>query len=99
MSIEDSLVLSTLLGHAKTVAHAIIALEVYDKVRLERTQKIVESSRETGVMMTGKGKKTGLNLKSLKEELPQRWDFIINFDNKKHCDQAIELMESLLKNI
>lgn len=95
MSVEDSLVLSTLLGRAQTVAHAIVALEVYDTVRRERTQKIVESSRETGIIMTGKGKKTGLSLKSLREELPQRWDFIINFDIRKHCEEAIELMESL----
>lgn len=94
MSIEDSLVLSTLLGRAETVAHAIVALKVYDTVRRERTQRIVESSRETGVMMTGKGKKTGLNLKNLKEELSQRWDFIINFDIQEHCEEAIQLMES-----
>lgn len=99
MSIEDALVLSTLLGNAQTVAHALIALKVYDTARRERTQRIVESSRETGVIMTGKGKVTGLNLKVLKEELPQRWDFIINFDNKKHCDEAVELMKSLTKDV
>lgn len=99
MSIEDSLVLSTLLGNAQTVAHAIIALKVYDTARRERTQRIVESSRETGFIMTGKGKETGLNLKVLKEKLPQRWNFIINFDNKKHCEEAVELMESLTTNV
>lgn len=99
MSIEDSLVLSTLLGRAQTVAHAVVALEVYDTVRRERTQKIVVSSRETGIIMTGKGSKTGLKLENLKEELPHRWDFIISFDNKKHCEDAIKLMESSLNSI
>ena len=53
MSIEDSLILSTLLGRAKTPVEVLTALKVYDQVRRPRTQRIVESSRATGDMLTG----------------------------------------------
>ncbi|ROV86841.1 hypothetical protein VMCG_10897 [Cytospora schulzeri] len=96
MSIEDSLILSTLLRRAATPAEAQIALEVYDRVRRPRTQRIVESSRGTGIIMTGKGEE-GLDLAWLKQNLLPRWDFILDFDNKKHRDEALEMMESRLK--
>lgn len=92
MSVEDSLILSTLLGLAKTPAEAIAALRVYDLVRRPRTQKIVESSRGTGDIMTGKGPGTGLDLAKLKEKLLPRWDFIINLDNEKHAEEAKQLL-------
>lgn len=93
MSIEDSLVLSSLLGRAKTPKDAAVALKVYDEVRRPRTQRIVESSRETGLIMTGKGKETQLDLSKLKEKVLPRWDFILNLDMEQHRDEAVKLME------
>lgn len=97
MSVEDSLILSTLLGLAKTPAEAIAALRVYDQVRRPRTQKIVQSSRGTGDIMTGKGPEIGLDLAKLKEKLLPRWDFIINFDNEKHAEEAKQLLAKELE--
>ncbi|OJD19242.1 hypothetical protein AJ78_00772 [Emergomyces pasteurianus Ep9510] len=96
MSFEDSLILSTLLGRSKTPAEALVALRVYDQVRRPRTQQIVESSRGTGFIMTGKGEKTGLDLEKLKQEILPRWDFILDFDNAKARDGAIEMMDAEL---
>ncbi|KAF3026646.1 hypothetical protein E8E14_014510 [Neopestalotiopsis sp. 37M] len=96
MSIEDSLVLSTLLGSAKTPKDAAVALKVYDEVRRPRTQRIVESSRETGLIMTGQGKETQLDLSKLKEKVLPRWDFILNIDMKQHRDEAVKLMEKAI---
>ena len=61
---------------------------MYDQVRRPRTQRIVESSRETGRIVTGLNKDIGLDLKKLREGLLPRWDFIIDFDNEKHRDEA-----------
>ncbi len=97
MSIEDSLILSTLLGRARTLDEATTALEVYDKVRRPRTQRIVESSRETGLIMAGLGEETKLDSAQLKAKLLPRWDFILDFDNGRHRDEAIEMMEKELK--
>lgn len=48
MSMEDSLILSTLLGRAKTMPEAEVALKAYSEIRLPRTQRIVDASRLTG---------------------------------------------------
>jgi salicylate hydroxylase len=94
MSLEDSLVLSTLLGHAKTPAEARLALEAYDQVRRPRTQRIVESSRETGAILTGAGDAAD---KYVKEPgtLLRRWDFILDLDVEKHTKDAVALMDRL----
>ncbi|KAI1097693.1 FAD/NAD(P)-binding domain-containing protein [Jackrogersella minutella] len=97
MSIEDSLILSTLLGHAKTPAEGLTALKIYDHIRRPRTQRIVESSRLTGLMLTGRGEEIGLDLEKLREKLLPRWDFILDFDNEKHRNDAVEMMEKELK--
>lgn len=96
MAIEDSLILSSLLGHADSVATARLALKAYNAVRRERTQRVVESSRETGVIRTGRSKEFGLNLRKFQEKLLSRWDFIIDFDNKRHRVEALALMDSLI---
>jgi salicylate hydroxylase len=71
---------------------------VYDHVRRPRTQRIVESSRETGLIVSGLKEETGLSLEKLSEELLPRWDFIIDFDIEKHRDEAVEMMERELKS-
>jgi len=97
MSIEDSLILSALLGRAKTPAEALAALKVYDQVRRPRTQRIVESSRGTGLIMAGLGEETKLDFEKLRANLLPRWDFIVDSDNEKHRDEALEMMERELK--
>ncbi|KAI0910064.1 hypothetical protein F4823DRAFT_387513 [Ustulina deusta] len=91
MSIEDSLILSTLLGRAKTPIEARAALKAYDHVRRPRTQRIVESSRETGMMLLGKAGQTGMEMKVAGNLLP-RWDFILDLDMLEHRNEAIQKM-------
>ncbi|KAF3024777.1 hypothetical protein E8E14_007229 [Neopestalotiopsis sp. 37M] len=93
MSIEDSLILSTLLGHAKTQAEAVVALKVYDQVRRPRTQRIVDSSRAIGDMLTGTAK---LDPKTVTSFM-SKWDFIIDIDMEKHRDEALQMMDAELE--
>ncbi|KAI0435894.1 hypothetical protein F4803DRAFT_544062 [Xylaria telfairii] len=93
MSIEDSLILSSLLGRTKVPSEAVTALQVYDQVRRPRTQRIVESSRATGTMLTGKKEIDPETMRTFMS----RWDFIIDIDTEKHRDEAILLMEAKLK--
>ncbi|KAI0192845.1 hypothetical protein F4808DRAFT_475441 [Astrocystis sublimbata] len=94
MSIEDSLILSTLLGRATTVTEAQAGLRAYDRIRRPRTQRIVESSWVTGKMLLG-NEKSGLEMKRLKNLL-SRWDFILDIDMLKHRDEAIQLIDEEL---
>ena len=99
MSIEDSLVLSALLGRAQSVSDARTALKVYDQVRRPRTQRIVESSRGTGQISFGLSEEFGLDFDKLKAGLLPRWDFIVGFNNEKHREEAIELLEKELAQV
>jgi len=97
MSIEDSLVLSTLLGRATSLNEAQVALKAYDHVRRPRTQRIVESSLGTGMMLLGKGGQTGVEMKESGNLLP-RWDFILDIDMLEHRNEAIQKMLDELAN-
>lgn len=99
MTIEDALILSTALGRATSQKEACAALKVYDEVRRPRTQRIVESSRGTGLILAGRGEATGLDLERLRGNVLSRWDFIIDFDIEKHRDDAVEKLDKELKQI
>lgn len=98
MSIEDALLLSRLLGKASNPVEATAALKVYDQVRRPRTQHIVKSSRETGEIVMGRGEK-GSDLQWLRENFLPRWDFILDFDNGKCVQEALELLENEVQGI
>lgn len=97
ISVEDSFILSPLLGHAKTTKDTVNALKAYDEVRRPRTQRIVESSRVTGEIMTGRGGETKMSLDQVKEKLLHRWDFIFGIELEKHRDEAISIMDRLVQ--
>ena len=97
MSIEDSLILSTLLGSVNSSAEARIALEVYDELRRPRTLRVVETSHGTGLI--GTGTKADFDLydsKQMKDHLSSRWEFIRHFDLTEHRDQALKSLEAKL---
>lgn len=98
MCVEDTLIMAALLARVSSPAEALTALKVYDEVRRPRTQHVVDASRRTGDLITGRDKTVGLDAKKLQEILAGRWDFIMDFDNAKHRDDAIELLEAELMN-
>ncbi|KAG8160973.1 hypothetical protein KVR01_009237 [Diaporthe batatas] len=95
MSVEDSFLLSSLLSHATSPTEALNALKAYDEVRRPRTQRIVESSRGTGEIMTGRGGETEMPLDQIREKLVHRWDFIFDIKLDEHRDEAITIMNRL----
>lgn len=97
MSIEDTMVLSNLLGQSTTPGEARIALNVYDEIRRPRTLRIVEASHGTGLI--GTGTKADFDLfdaKQMKENLSPRWNFIRYFDLEEHGKEAVRLMGTKL---
>jgi salicylate hydroxylase len=71
-----------------------LGLQAYDRVRRPRTQRIVESSRETGALLTGAGGEADGYLKE-PGTLLRRWDFILDLDVEKHTKEAVALMDQL----
>lgn len=93
MSIEDSLLLSSLLSRSKTPAQALGALKAYDEVRRPRTQRIVESSRVMGWLATGKDEEVGLQAEGIGRKMTGFFNFIHDLEIQKHLDEAIALMD------
>lgn len=96
MCIEDSMILSSLLGRAHTPGDALVALEVYDQVRRPRTQKVVASSWGTGKIFMALDEETKLAADKLRVKLASRWDFIVDFDIERHRAEALELFDARL---
>ncbi|KAK4677533.1 hypothetical protein QC764_404510 [Podospora pseudoanserina] len=94
MSLEDSMILSSLLGEVKTAAEAKVALGVYDHVRRARTQRIVQSSRETGEILLG-GDAVDTYLREPGSFL-HRWEFILDLDVERHRDDALRELHAAL---
>ncbi|CAK4034676.1 Salicylate hydroxylase [Lecanosticta acicola] len=80
ISIEDALVLSSLLGQITPGSPGDIstALQVYDDARRARTQRVVESSRGTGRLFTGRNPDYTLDVVGLRGRVASRWDFILD---------------------
>lgn len=87
-SIEDALILETLLGKVSHPAQISAAFKAYDEVRRPRTQRIVESSREVGKSKIIKIDETSITLieyqvlRAVEEIL--RWALMFR-NYEKHC--------------
>lgn len=89
---EDAVVLSTLLGDVTTTAQIDAAFRAYDAVRRPRAQRIIDSSRETGLIMTGQDADAGLDPEKLRPVLKSRWDFIYGIDLVAYKKEALAKM-------
>ncbi len=86
-AIEDALFLSNLLSYPSVHrANLAKALQVYDKVRLPRANKVLETSLEAGdtYEFRGVSKEDG---KRLGEHLRTRFDWIWEYDLDKERDE------------
>ena len=88
-AIEDAMILRTLLASIQRPEQLDGALLAYDEVRRPRTQRIVESSRATGMIMSGRGDGIGVDVVKMREALAERWAFIYDFDVKRHKEDAL----------
>jgi salicylate hydroxylase len=96
MSMEDAVVLSSLLGHSKTVEQAVIALRVYDESRRPRGERLVDASRETGKLHTGRLGGVDFVKEAMAAAEKDRFKWILDFDIQGQRDETIsELLARL----
>lgn len=79
---EDAVVLSALLGRSKTPGQAVQALKVYDEMRRPRGQQLVDASRETGKLHTGRLEGVEFVKEKMVEAVRDRFKWILDFDIK-----------------
>lgn len=91
---EDAAVLGALLGEVATPADIDPAFGAYSAVRKERCQRVVDSSRGTGLIMCGQSP-AGLDPAKIGGKLAGRWDFIAGMDLQTHKEEALAKMRAL----
>ena len=90
---EDSVVLGTLLNSLTSADEIEAAFKAYDSVRRPRGQRVIDSSRGTGLILCGQDEEIGLDPDRLRGALGTRWNFIMGLDIKEHAQSAVDKME------
>jgi len=94
-AIEDTMILRTLLASIRVPEQLDASLSAYDEVRRPRTQRIVESSRITGMIMSGRGEGIGVHTEKMRQGLKERWEFIYDLDIERHKEDALAALKRI----
>lgn len=80
MALEDAYVLSCLIGQVRETKDLQRAFGQYEAVRKQRTQSLVQSSREQAALYDLEAQGVGDDVQKIAEILPHRWDWIWDYD-------------------
>lgn len=87
IALEDAMVLGKLIANVSSAEEIAAALKAYDALRRPRCQKVVDTSRDTGLLFCGV---YGLDVAELRVQISTRWNFILQLDMEKHIEEALE---------
>ncbi|CZR59965.1 related to salicylate 1-monooxygenase [Phialocephala subalpina] len=90
MAVEDALVLSELISDARVniILDLPAVFAVYDLARRPRTQKLVQYSRESGMLFQLRKPGAGGDIEKIKVELKDRQKWIWDIDIEEHLKDA-----------
>ena len=94
--IEDSLMLSHLLGKVRDAKDLPAAFEVYDSIRRPRAQKVVQTSQECGQIYGMIHPEIGDDMVKIAENLNERFLWIWEHDLKNDLRMADERLAKLV---
>ncbi|KAI1403530.1 salicylate hydroxylase [Hypoxylon fuscum] len=87
LAIEDAMVLGTLFANISSLNEIGAAFKAYDILRRPRCQRVIDSSRETGQILSGQ---IDLRADKIRELLAPKWDFIFGLDMESHKQEALD---------
>jgi salicylate hydroxylase len=87
-ALEDAVIFGTLFEQIRSPDEVGQVLKTYDAVCRPRSQRIAESSRQTGRILSGIADDIGLNPVKMHDALKDRWSFIHDFDLDGHVESA-----------
>lgn len=96
---EDAMILGALLAEFDSAEDVGVAFEVYDAVRRPRCQRVIDSSRETGLLFCGRNDEVGLDPERLRTALAEKWVFLHGKDLVEYKAKAVEMMRGGLKKV
>lgn len=98
MAVEDALILSELLSDNCVSQRDIpAALTAYDAVRRPRTQRLVQYSRESGMLFQMRYPGIQDDIERIKEELRTRQQWIWDIDLDEHLEEAKKELRRALR--
>ncbi|KAI0898848.1 mannitol 1-phosphate dehydrogenase [Annulohypoxylon nitens] len=92
MCVEDSFILSSLVGEAKSVQDLDKVFKAYDEIRRPRTQKLVETSREAGMLY--EFELEGDDLEAIEKNFKSRMSWIWDADLQQELEKALEIFRA-----
>jgi salicylate hydroxylase len=98
MAIEDAYILSGILGEVKQANQLRCAFETFDRVRRQRTQRLVRSSHEQVALYEFRLPGIGDDLDKIAEVLPTRSDWIYDHDIEAEMDETRKMLRNTLKS-
>lgn len=98
MAIEDSCVLSNLLGGCSSRGDISAALAAYDSVRVPRAIRVALESFENGNRLDLQGSTAGCDLDKLAAELDRVARWIWDLDLEEHLEMAVDRFKQLRKS-
>lgn len=98
MAIEDSYILSNLLGHCSSREDIVAALAAYDSVRVPRTLRVASESLENGKRLDLQGSTAGSDFDKLAAELNTVAKWIWDLDLEEHLATAAEKLKEIIKS-
>jgi salicylate hydroxylase len=87
-ALEDAAILGALFEKIRSPDEVEQVLKTYDAVCRPRSQRIAESSRQTGHILSGIADDIGLDPVKMHDALRDRWSFIYDFDLNGHVESA-----------
>lgn len=96
MCIEDVYILSHLLSKCHNKTDIEKAFRAYDVVRRPRSQRLVKTSYEAGMLWELEGRGVGDDLESLERDATRRMDWIWYHDMTKDLDSARSIIEGMV---
>jgi len=95
MAIEDAYILSVLLSGVEEASDLEGAFSRYESLRKERTQRLVRSSREQAAIYDFQADGVEDDVGKIAALLPQRWDWIWDYDLDQELPEAQRLTGKL----
>ncbi|GAQ46664.1 hypothetical protein AtubIFM55763_006010 [Aspergillus tubingensis] len=94
MAVEDVFVLSRLLGEVREKSHLERAFMAYDAVRRPRTQQLVRTSRDAGMLYECQKEGVLDDVGKIREDLDMRMRWIWELDVEQHLQDALDIFHT-----
>ncbi|OTA58929.1 FAD/NAD(P)-binding domain-containing protein [Hypoxylon sp. EC38] len=97
IAIEEALILSTLLGRLPSKAAIPAALQAYDRVCRPRAEQAARSSAESGLLVTGRAPRAGLDADLIQHQILHKFEFLLDTNINELQAAANMIMDQLLR--